>query len=339
MIAASAAAQTVKLTFPDERPRRIWSAASVSAKPSGDELTMHKEVTVKLTQPIVCVVDIGSGNMASRELKPGGTWKVTATDYDRLAEVRVFAEGSKEGEYRFRDATSKEGRFFGVPAGEQTFEFKSERATLAGTFRLSLERDEPVPLLVIRKTQEAAPAAGQNWIGTAISILLVAGLAIAILVFGLRWIYSNPDRTQTALGKIGIQVPDPLDPGSTGPSPPPAPPMAPAPVQPIVLSDPVPPVPSTGSVGLARLVGPSGSFELTEGVHVIGREPTCTIPLVSESSVSRRHAEIVVQGSQMTLRDLGSTNGTFLNGQAVQADVTLRPGDTVRLGSVHMRIE
>jgi pilus assembly protein CpaF len=55
---------------------------------------------------------------------------------------------------------------------------------------------------------------------------------------------------------------------------------------------------------------------------------------LEEGSVSSRHAEIVVQDGVVILRDLGSTNGTFLNGEQVVSEQELKEGDEIYFGSV-----
>lgn len=62
----------------------------------------------------------------------------------------------------------------------------------------------------------------------------------------------------------------------------------------------------------------------------IGRDPQCTIPLPSPV-VSWHHAELIHTGNTHQLRDLGSANGTFVNGRPVRS-VMLRPGDQVQIG-------
>jgi pSer/pThr/pTyr-binding forkhead associated (FHA) protein len=64
---------------------------------------------------------------------------------------------------------------------------------------------------------------------------------------------------------------------------------------------------------------------------VIGRSRSCDIRLPS-SDASRRHAEIVSVTGGYVLRDLESTNGTFVNGERVK-ERQLRPGDRIRIGS------
>lgn len=68
------------------------------------------------------------------------------------------------------------------------------------------------------------------------------------------------------------------------------------------------------------------SFALS-GKKIIGRDASCDI-VIDSSEVSRRHAELEVQGATLTLRDLGSTNGTFVNGNRI-SQTTLSPGDEI----------
>jgi predicted component of type VI protein secretion system len=77
---------------------------------------------------------------------------------------------------------------------------------------------------------------------------------------------------------------------------------------------------------------------LAEGVElVIGRESDLEIVLASDDLVSRQHARIAVAGGEATLQDLGSTNGTFLNGQKTKR-AKLAVGDRIRVGSAVMRV-
>src|SRR5436305_4718981 len=69
-----------------------------------------------------------------------------------------------------------------------------------------------------------------------------------------------------------------------------------------------------------------------DSVIDIGREPSLPLHLDSDTQVSRRHARISVQGGQVMVEDLGSTNGTYVNDQPISAPRTLNPGDKVRIG-------
>src|SRR3954463_7074319 len=69
-----------------------------------------------------------------------------------------------------------------------------------------------------------------------------------------------------------------------------------------------------------------------DSVVDIGREPSLPLHLDADTQVSRRHARIAVQGGQVLVEDLGSTNGTYVNDQPISAPRTLNPGDKVRIG-------
>jgi pSer/pThr/pTyr-binding forkhead associated (FHA) protein len=83
--------------------------------------------------------------------------------------------------------------------------------------------------------------------------------------------------------------------------------------------------------------GESISHDLVEETHTIGRAPENSIRL-EDTSVSGRHAEIVVVGENCYLKDIGSTNGTTVNGQAV-TETQLRPGDRIRFGKIEACFE
>jgi pSer/pThr/pTyr-binding forkhead associated (FHA) protein len=74
------------------------------------------------------------------------------------------------------------------------------------------------------------------------------------------------------------------------------------------------------------------TMPLPTGDINLGRQPDNDI-VVDEPSVSRRHALITRDGVGYTLRDLGSTNGTFVNQQKVTSDYSLNHGDAIRLGA------
>jgi len=69
----------------------------------------------------------------------------------------------------------------------------------------------------------------------------------------------------------------------------------------------------------------------------LGRHPSCDVVL-SSMSVSRRHARLVFRDGRWVLQDLGSTNGTEVNGIDV-GRCELRPGDEVILGDERLRID
>ena len=88
-----------------------------------------------------------------------------------------------------------------------------------------------------------------------------------------------------------------------------------------------------------RLISPDGtqSYDLREGVPlVVGRAPTCDLP-VFDPTISRRHAELISEGEGVRLRDLGSSNGTFINGAKIDQGL-LALDDLVAFGKVPFRL-
>ncbi len=94
-----------------------------------------------------------------------------------------------------------------------------------------------------------------------------------------------------------------------------------------------------GGVGAGSLVLPSGErVSIGDRAVSIGRLPECTIAL-SDPNVSRRHSEIRPVGSGYVVADLGSTNGTKVNGVRIEGERLLNDGDIVSVGSTHLRFE
>jgi hypothetical protein len=91
-------------------------------------------------------------------------------------------------------------------------------------------------------------------------------------------------------------------------------------------------MPDSGVVTLTIRQGPrpNQTFELDQDIYAIGREAGNDI-VVEDPQVSRRHARLTRQGNSYLLEDLGSTNGTFINGSRVTVPVLLANGDLVGL--------
>ncbi len=77
--------------------------------------------------------------------------------------------------------------------------------------------------------------------------------------------------------------------------------------------------------------GSPGPIPLSDGL-VIGRLAGPGIHRLDHPNVSRRHAALEVAGPEVRIRDLGSTNGTFVNGVRIDRPTVLRPGDRVDIG-------
>lgn len=84
-----------------------------------------------------------------------------------------------------------------------------------------------------------------------------------------------------------------------------------------------------------RLILDRREIDLREGENVLGRDRNA-VAWLDSASVSRRHARILVEGGAASIEDLGSRNGTLVNGRPVAGRVPLADGDEIVLGSVHV---
>ncbi|HRQ40235.1 MAG TPA: FHA domain-containing protein [Chloroflexota bacterium] len=82
------------------------------------------------------------------------------------------------------------------------------------------------------------------------------------------------------------------------------------------------------------LIDPTGrQHVLSSTAVIIGRAVENDI-VISSTRVSREHARVMRQGWRALLEDLGSTNGTFLNGERIHGPMQLRDGDQIKVGDV-----
>lgn len=79
------------------------------------------------------------------------------------------------------------------------------------------------------------------------------------------------------------------------------------------------------------------TFVITDELTV-GRGPGCAVVLVEDTFVSQVHARVFTRGSDPYVEDLGSTNGTLLNGEALTQPMRLRRGDRVQFGQTVMEL-
>lgn len=76
---------------------------------------------------------------------------------------------------------------------------------------------------------------------------------------------------------------------------------------------------------------------LRKDKFLIGRAKECALRAGSEA-ISRRHCAIIQRETGFTVRDLGSRNGTEVNGEKISTEVPLKPGDELRVGPLHFRV-
>ena len=96
-----------------------------------------------------------------------------------------------------------------------------------------------------------------------------------------------------------------------------------------------------GRFGIAsqiRQAEPGERVALRAGSTIIGRMSECDVT-VNDTNVSRRHAEVRTSGTSHVVVDLGSTNGTLVNGERVVSERLIADGDIISVGSTHLRFE
>jgi hypothetical protein len=156
---------------------------------------------------------------------------------------------------------------------------------------------------------------------------------------------------ELAVGTFGIAVDTQDEDAPAPPEPyePPPPPVEAAVPAPAPASEPIPVAPLIGAETMvytppeepaeevATLTWGTNTLRLEERVTVIGRSSECDVPL-EDPNVSRRHAEIRRIGEGYSLVDLGSTNGTEVNGQRIQ-ETALMNGDVIELGTTSITFE
>lgn len=116
----------------------------------------------------------------------------------------------------------------------------------------------------------------------------------------------------------------------------------PAPTQPIAQATSAPPSSFSppSSFALVAVDGPASGkrFPLPADAELVAGREAPDIKLDGDSAASRRHAAFIATPAGVEVRDLNSTNGTYVNGVKITA-MALREGDTVRIGSTTFRLE
>ncbi|MBB02994.1 MAG: hypothetical protein CMJ47_10130 [Planctomyces sp.] len=80
------------------------------------------------------------------------------------------------------------------------------------------------------------------------------------------------------------------------------------------------------------------TLSLPEKGLTIGRDPAADLR-INSVEVSRLHCQLLVRDDQVVLKDLGSRNGTFLNGEAIFSEAEMNPGDTLHVGAVVFELQ
>jgi predicted component of type VI protein secretion system len=80
------------------------------------------------------------------------------------------------------------------------------------------------------------------------------------------------------------------------------------------------------------------AIRLSDGITTIGRHSDCQLR-VNSSQVSRKHCQIFEKKGLLLVKDLGSSNGTYVNGEKIDEQRVLEPGDELGVGQVKFRVE
>ncbi|MEM7457633.1 MAG: FHA domain-containing protein, partial [Planctomycetota bacterium] len=91
------------------------------------------------------------------------------------------------------------------------------------------------------------------------------------------------------------------------------------------------------SIYILKGDGKGKQFELSSGSNVVGRNRTCPIRF-NDIEISRQHLDLKFQADGLFAEDLGSANGTYLNGQPLLQSTRLQSGDRLMIGKVLLLI-
>jgi len=299
-------------------------------------LTVVSEDGASLESALVKLTD-GEGTQMDKVLTPADNGVAIFSDVAAGdIEVKVEANGAK------KTLDSQ----FQLPQDRQTPEFE-KKIRVSGDVDTLAVATESKPAATNKQPE---PASG----GSAV-LQTIVGLILLGIIGGIIYVVvkSKGFTAEAALKKMGVQIPEDQ-------------PIAQAPAEPAVDPNKCPfcgqmkdaagncacsvgvgaspfgaAAPSVGPSG-PRLIGTQGTysgsiFQITGSV-IIGREPSNGIPLPNDTTASRRHASITASNGVYSIRDEGSSNGTFVNGARI-TDQTLTPGDEVQIGGTRFRFE
>lgn len=367
VISSKSQLELVPSKFSVKEPAKVWvwdkSTGNLASRPLADvkkdgTWTVKPEAFKDIAMVRVSVLYAG---------KPVAAGEVTLNDGRHS--VSQLLDPSVKGELSF----------FGIKPGSTKvsvkYRNKGTTATVTQIFEVPFDRKDPVPSFVVSVSSETAtvseekpmlekgsapnepskpagappakadPNPPANPIGSFIATLLAFGIAAGVVLFLLQYAKKNPALVQSKLEQMGVQIPKPGDNEPITPAVPAGIPAAkPVPQQKIILDgagvDPITLASASTAVSDPKLVSDAGdAMMLPEGETVVGRDVGLGLSLVGESTVSRRHAALVRMGASVTVNDLGSTNGTTVNGRKVAIATPLRNGDQVQFGSVRFRFE
>ena len=95
----------------------------------------------------------------------------------------------------------------------------------------------------------------------------------------------------------------------------------------------LPPQPVPQKKFQIRVEDSGKQFNLKEGENTVGRSMECTV-VIDSKSLSRRHASITISAEKMTIKDLGSSNNTFVDGNKIEAETEISAGSKLKFGNI-----
>ncbi len=285
-----------------------------------------------------------------------------------VAAARVSLKDKAREQNQILDRSAEgEADFYAVQPGTVyvTVEYRSggtAATPVVQQFTLDLDRRTPDPLLTIAvpnavetitpvstpantravRPVKSAQAPRANLLGTLVVYVIALAAAVGAAYWLYLWAMKNPEWLAARLKQAGVDVPQPQAPADDTAAVADVEPAKPAPPSKIILADadPVTAAPVAAISQEPRLIAADGQvIQVAQGETIVGREVGLGLSLVGESSVSRHHASITRQGSSVSVKDLGSTNGTFVNGRRIDTDVNLSSGDDLQFGAVKFRLE
>ncbi|MBL8039970.1 MAG: FHA domain-containing protein [Chthonomonas sp.] len=357
---------------PDQKELGVLSKAKDYTVPVDDlaKGTVIKVLDVESNNVAVKSVKDAGANWAVKATDFTRLGKVQVVSFDESQHPLAVTANLKFGSEAVTlilDNSGAGAKVFGAPAGKViatcsyldgdqtkagptvTYDFQTKRAMKEMVVGLIIA-GKPVQPVAAKKAEAAKPksengaepkaeptsTSSTNPLTYLIVLAVGAGLVYAIFKF----LPQKRQLIEDQLAKVGVKLPTD-EPPATDPVP-----VAPksAPVEKILLDpafEPDPVVSAASAVKNPRLVADDGSILLlTEGSIVVGREEAPDVTQIADQTLSRRHAEFQRSGDQVTIRDVGSTNGTYRNNQKLgDSPVALVPGDTIQFGAVRYRYE
>lgn len=372
-------ADTLTLDFKEEGERWWWAEDTAGNPLTPPQKTQDAQTTLQPPQKtaVIWVLDAKAGNLARIDpSQQHGKITLKSDKWSHVARLQVnirkdtlpvasalvvLTDSEGKTHRQVLDPTAEGMLLFErVPMGKISVrvQYGTNQST---TQEMTLERErrQIVPVLDVlvsgevatvkparqAQSEKAEQPASSSLLGTIIMAVVAGVLAIAVIVLLVRLAKQKEQPLSEMMQKLGVELPSgqsASQPATTTASAqtsmPDLPPLESAGVPPTAPSH----VSASGVP--TRIVGTQGAyvgvaFSLEADLLTVGRDSSNGIVLDQENTVSRRHAQFIKQGDTLCVEDLGSTNGTFVNGMQISSLTPVRPGDVVQFGACAFRVE